>query len=94
MRSREGDAGTVLKGGTKMNLIPKELEMVAYYVAPRIVSVPDDRESFDSEWAIAAAVAAILALPIGIVLAICAICGARSFWTCLNAVLHFFGRGC
>jgi hypothetical protein len=53
--------------------------MVNAYAAPRVVSWSKSREVVDSEWvialAIAGVVAAILAIAVSVVLAVCAFCG-------------------
>lgn len=71
--------------------------MVNAYAPPALLSAPTDLDS-DNEWlavaAIAAAVAAILALPLSVVIFICSVCGARSFTACYNDVINWWGAGC
>jgi hypothetical protein len=64
------------------------------YVAPRLTTTAGDVDVVDSEWGFAALVAAVLGIAVGTVIAICAICGARSFSSCLQAVKDWFNGGC
>lgn len=57
--------------------------MVHAYAAPRLMSVPEAPVAVENEWAIAAFVAALLAIAVAIVLAVCAFCGSLgSWWDC------------
>ncbi len=68
--------------------------MVAAYEAPRILALPDRVAVVDNEVAVAALVAAILAIPLAVVIFICSVCSARSFWACYWAVINWWGPGC
>jgi uncharacterized membrane protein len=62
--------------------------MVDVYRAPRVVSRSNGRDVVDSEWVIAlgiaALVAAVLAIEVGVVLAVCNFCGTLgSYRACL-----------
>ncbi len=67
--------------------------MVNAYAAPRLLYAPTPAD-VDNEWVVAAAVAAILALPLAVVIFICSVCGARSFWDCYWDVINWWGPGC
>jgi hypothetical protein len=64
------------------------------YDAPSLSVSHANDAVIDDEWAVAAAVAAILGLPVAVVAYICSVCNARSFSACLDAVKHYFGNGC
>jgi H+/Cl- antiporter ClcA len=71
--------------------------MVHSYAAPAVLSTPTPADA-ENEWvvafAIAAAVAAILALPLAVVIFICSVCQATSFWACYWDVINWWGSGC
>lgn len=52
------------------------------------------REDYQSQWAVAAAVAAVLGLPLAFVLYVCSTCQARSYDACVTAVKRWWGPGC
>jgi hypothetical protein len=52
------------------------------------------RDLTEGEWAVFGAVAAFLGLGLTVVAYICGVCGARSFWSCVNAVRDYWGSGC
>lgn len=56
--------------------------------------VDDESQNVEADWAVAAAVAAILGLLLAVVIYICSVCQARSFSACYRAVINFWGRGC
>ncbi|WP_144761732.1 hypothetical protein [Curtobacterium sp. 9128] len=60
--------------------------------APRVDFL--DAPPREANWAIAAAVAAILGLAVGVVAHICSVCDARSVGACIDAVQKYFGSGC
>ena len=71
--------------------------MVNAYAAPRLLFAPtpaDVDNEFVAAAAIVAAVAAILAIPLAVVLFICSVCQARSFWACYWDVINWWGWGC
>jgi hypothetical protein len=61
--------------------------------APRLVAV-EEPEPAEADWAIAAAVAAILGIAVAVVAYICSVCNARSVNACVDAVRRYFGAGC
>ncbi|HOF64435.1 MAG TPA: hypothetical protein PLL54_09040 [Dermatophilaceae bacterium] len=61
--------------------------------APTITGM-DRRDEAEAEWSVAGAVAAFLGIAVGVVIYICSVCQARSFWSCVNAVRNYWTRGC
>lgn len=61
--------------------------------APRLLT-SEVREETEAEWAVFAAVAAIIGVPLAIVIYICSVCEARSFDACMDAVWNYWGSGC
>jgi hypothetical protein len=64
------------------------------YEAPRLNALNAHDAVIDDEWAVAAAVATLLGLPVAVVAYICSVCDARSFTACVDAVKNYFGNGC
>jgi len=72
--------------------------MVNVYTAPLVLSRSKGREVVDSEWIIvlgvAALVAAVLAIAVGVVLAVCNFCGTLgSYWACLGTMISWLRGG-
>ncbi len=65
----------------------------AMFEAPGLLNA-DRREESGAEWAIAAAVAAIVGIAVAIVLYICSVCQARSFNGCMIAIRKYWTTGC
>ena len=64
------------------------------YVSPAM-ELPVAPAVVDDEWVIAAPVAAFLGISAGLVYYVCGVCQARSFWSCVSAMQHYFSRrGC
>ena len=61
--------------------------------APRLLG-SGGRDGADAEWAVAGAVAGLLGVALSVVIFICAVCNARSFNACMNAVVNWWGSGC
>ena len=61
--------------------------------APAVMG-SESRDQLEAEWAVVAAVAAILGIAIAVVAYICAVCQARSFNACMNAVKNYWTKGC
>lgn len=66
----------------------------AQWEVPTVLAVPAQSSTYESQWAVFAAVAALLGLPIAVVAYICGTCQARSFSACVSAVRKYFGPGC
>lgn len=64
------------------------------YAAPRLARPEAPAVATESQWAVAAAVAAFLGIAVAVVIYICSVCDARSFWACVNAVENYWGPGC
>jgi hypothetical protein len=64
------------------------------YEAPRLNVSQAYDPVIDDEWAVAAAVAALLGVPLAVVTYICSVCDARSFSACVDAVKNYFTSGC
>lgn len=61
--------------------------------APQLVGAPHAGEEH-AEWGVAAAVAALLGVPLAIVIFICSVCTAQSFQACVDAVVSYWTTGC
>ena len=83
---------------TRPVVIDDELQALeAAYAAPAFnprLLADADESPIEADWAIAGAVAAILAIAVAIVIYICSVCQARSFTACYRAVVNYWTRGC
>lgn len=84
---------TILLADDLDDLTALEAAYAAPAFAPKLLGAETDAP-VEADWAIAAAVAAILGIAVAIVLYICSVCQARSFSACYDAVINYWTRGC
>lgn len=64
------------------------------YEAPRVLSLPLALTTAENHWAVAAAVAAIVGVPVAIVLSVCSSCGTlQSVTDCYNTMVTWISGG-